>query len=460
MTATLPPDMPLDVFAALAPAEKDVYRMAFGSALAEGQSSSDAAWAAGGAVQVLHSLEDVEKAFYGKRKQKLQTLYVHRPLLNTDAVRAWAKEQGFKSTLPDMHVTLAYSKEPVDWNALEAKEGELTVARGKKRAIERFDGGAVVLRLESSELQRRWQELCDAGADWKYDDYKPHVTITYEGEDVDLEAVEPYDGPLIFGPEEFSEIEEDGFDPDDVEEVTLKRVYGKYNPYHDERGRFAEGPGGGGEFSPRNIASITGSEGAEGGGGGGVARAALVVNGKAGAHKRAVEEALGGIPPEHAALVAHIPINVVDVIRGDDGNTLGLFTFTGTRALHITLGQAIEHSWTTPDGKQHVFKTKTKDPGGVAVHEVGHAVDHWRGWGHSMHMRAEFMREVSGMTSGEARKARYYLNDPREMFAEMYRMAHGPVPKTKSVRVFGGMEYGRAQKVFAKSIAAVKGLKP
>lgn len=93
-----------------------------------------------------------------------------------------------------------------------------------KRAVERFDGGAVVLRLDSPELQRRWRELRDAGASWDYPDYRPHVTITYDGDGVDLDAVEPYAGPLIFGPEEFAEVAAGGFDPGDLEEEVLKSV--------------------------------------------------------------------------------------------------------------------------------------------------------------------------------------------------------------------------------------------
>lgn len=46
-------------------------------------------------------------------------LYVYRPVVNADVIIAWAKAQGFTTTLPasDMHVTICYSKEPVDWQA-------------------------------------------------------------------------------------------------------------------------------------------------------------------------------------------------------------------------------------------------------------------------------------------------------------------------------------------------------
>ena len=49
------------------------------------------------------------------------SLYVSRPVLNAPQIIAWAKAQGFATTLPpeDMHVTVAFSKEPVDWGGLD-----------------------------------------------------------------------------------------------------------------------------------------------------------------------------------------------------------------------------------------------------------------------------------------------------------------------------------------------------
>lgn len=167
-----------------------------------------------------------------------RSLYVCRRLLNAGAVREWAKEQGFSSALPagDMHVTVAYSKEPVDWSMIDPQTDAIAVPAGA-RAMHRFDGGATVLTLESADLTRRHQALRDAGASWDYPDYKPHVTITYDAGDVELDAIEPYRGPLIFGPEELAEVNEDGFDPDGVEEQVLKSVNSKSSSPRIRRGR-------------------------------------------------------------------------------------------------------------------------------------------------------------------------------------------------------------------------------
>ncbi len=48
-------------------------------------------------------------------------LYVSRHVENAEEIIVWAKSVGFETTLPaeDMHVTVCYSKEPVDWLSLD-----------------------------------------------------------------------------------------------------------------------------------------------------------------------------------------------------------------------------------------------------------------------------------------------------------------------------------------------------
>jgi 8-oxo-dGTP pyrophosphatase MutT (NUDIX family) len=138
-----------------------------------------------------------------------KTLYVNRPLKNAAALVEWARAAGFKETLApdDMHVTIAYSREPLAWPP--AQEGDQSTPAGRKRTLERLgDAGAIVLRFEDPALAARWQELRDAGASYDYPEYKPHVTfaISDEPDAIDLASIEPYVGPLEFGPEEFAEL--------------------------------------------------------------------------------------------------------------------------------------------------------------------------------------------------------------------------------------------------------------
>lgn len=149
-------------------------------------------------------------------------LYVSRKLLNADELIAWARKQGFKSTSPaeDLHVTVLYSKTAVDWFKM-AGEGwdwaDLTVEAGGPRFVERFGHGndaAVVLRFASPALTYRHDSMIERGASSDYDDYKAHVTISYDGADIDLAQVEPFTGELRFGPEIFEPIRNKPVDPD------------------------------------------------------------------------------------------------------------------------------------------------------------------------------------------------------------------------------------------------------
>jgi len=171
-----------------------------------------------------------------------RTLYVRRDLLNQKDVKAWARRAGFATSLTDMHVTIAYSKKAVDWIKAGSDDwgsdpdGNLTVKVGGPRVLEKF-GKAVALAFHASALSyrhRRIIESCDAT--WDHDDYTPHVTITYEGGDVDIVHVAAYDGELRFGPEIFEEIKT-GFnnEVDTVED---------HNENHDpETGQFTTSKG-------------------------------------------------------------------------------------------------------------------------------------------------------------------------------------------------------------------------
>jgi len=137
-------------------------------------------------------------------------LYVNRRVLNADEIIAWAKSQGFTSTIAasDMHVTVAFSKAPVDWmKAGEAwsqkEDGGVTVRPGGPRMLEVFGEGALVLAFNSSDLAWRHMELREIGASWDWPEYQPHITISYDAKDVDLSRIEPYRGEILLGPEIF-----------------------------------------------------------------------------------------------------------------------------------------------------------------------------------------------------------------------------------------------------------------
>lgn len=139
-----------------------------------------------------------------------RTLYVSRKVTNAAAIIRWAKSQGFETTLPadDLHVTIAFSRTPVDWFKVgESWASELKIAAGGPRQMEQF-GEATVLLFTASDLRWRHEQMIEAGASWDHEDYQPHITISY-GFKGDLSKVEPYQGEIVLGPELFAEVKED-----------------------------------------------------------------------------------------------------------------------------------------------------------------------------------------------------------------------------------------------------------
>lgn len=146
-----------------------------------------------------------------------RSLYIRRDVINAAEIIKWAKAQGFTSTLAasDMHVTVIYSRTAIDWMKISSdwmssqEDGSLTIRPGGARLVERLGPEAVVLLFNSSELSWRHEAIKHNGASSDYEDYQPHVTITYKPpEGLDLMKVEPYRGEIRLGPEIFEEIDD------------------------------------------------------------------------------------------------------------------------------------------------------------------------------------------------------------------------------------------------------------
>ncbi len=144
-------------------------------------------------------------------------LYVQRKLLNAADLIAWAKDNGFATTLPasDMHVTVLYSRSPVDpmkmgrdWR--EDEKGQIIVRPGGPRVIEKLGENAVALRFACPDLDWRHKDMIEAGGSHDWPEYAPHVTISYTApKGVDIDALKPFNGALRFGPEIFEALDLD-----------------------------------------------------------------------------------------------------------------------------------------------------------------------------------------------------------------------------------------------------------
>lgn len=155
-------------------------------------------------------------------------LYVRRDVMNTQDIYDWAKaliNSGIideYDLVDDLHVTVAYSKTPVDWMKMgetwhQEQDGTLTISKGGPRLVEPLgDQGAIVLMFTSNNLVWRHMGMIENGASWDFDSYQPHVTIAYSSKynpvnksDLmeKLNAIKPYAGEIKFGPEVFEDIQ-------------------------------------------------------------------------------------------------------------------------------------------------------------------------------------------------------------------------------------------------------------
>jgi hypothetical protein len=144
-------------------------------------------------------------------------LYVSRKLEAGSARKLldWAAKAGIPNLEPlgELHVTVLYSRQAVDWFDMgEAwasdPAGRLRVPPGGPRSIVRLGDNCIVLRFASSDLKWRHDAMVERGASHD-DDYAPHVTIAKDP-DFDVESIEEaFQGELTFGPEIFEPLEMD-----------------------------------------------------------------------------------------------------------------------------------------------------------------------------------------------------------------------------------------------------------
>lgn len=195
--------------------EMSAFRQAWAAVGRGWEKSDDGKWVKknySSALSFVEALRELEKG-------ELRTLYVRRNVKNADEIVKWAKSQGLSTTLPadDMHVTIAFSKQKVDWSDMGDHFDEIRVPalnkfeHGGFRKVERLgeNGEVVVLRFDHQELQKRWKQLCDKGCSWDYDGYKPHITLSYNADGVDVEKMTPFQGEIVLGPEIFEDVDSD-----------------------------------------------------------------------------------------------------------------------------------------------------------------------------------------------------------------------------------------------------------
>jgi phage-related protein (TIGR01555 family) len=138
-----------------------------------------------------------------------RSLYVRRDVLNRAEIQRWAKGQGLTAA-DDLHVTIVYSETAVDWMKIRPSYADKVEIVGGPRLVEQLgppDKPVVALLIPVvGDLKWRHEEMLEQGAEDNWPEYVPHITIQKGTAGVDLDAIEPYQGRILLGPEIFEEV--------------------------------------------------------------------------------------------------------------------------------------------------------------------------------------------------------------------------------------------------------------
>lgn len=98
---------------------------------------------------------------------------------SAQALADWIEESGIIEPVPmeDLHVTTTYSEVDVD-----IKPSDKSIVLDHNEFEIAVFGRALVLVVRSEELQEIHKAALDAGAVYKYETYKPHITLSYNSE--------------------------------------------------------------------------------------------------------------------------------------------------------------------------------------------------------------------------------------------------------------------------------------
>ena len=98
----------------------------------------------------------------------------------------------------EFHSTVMFSRKYIpDYEGL----GEIPEWKGTFTKFDVFpsdDDRALVLKYECSELTDRFHEIMSTyGATYDWDKYQPHITLSYNIDDLDISHLPPYEGPIV-----------------------------------------------------------------------------------------------------------------------------------------------------------------------------------------------------------------------------------------------------------------------
>lgn len=135
----------------------------------------------------------------------------------TDALRAYCAAYDIPNPVPagEMHTTLIYSdKGCLNFEHQEKYDQDI---KANFAGFDMFgeDKNVLVVKLKCPELHDRHNELMDEyDLSYNFDEYRPHITLSYDASGVDISKLDPYHGDLMFVGENANELDTD-WEPND-----------------------------------------------------------------------------------------------------------------------------------------------------------------------------------------------------------------------------------------------------
>ncbi|RYD62886.1 MAG: hypothetical protein EOP83_13475 [Verrucomicrobiaceae bacterium] len=90
----------------------------------------------------------------------------------------------------DFHTTIVYSKKRIHWNPMNDLHWLVKPTGWAVWASRSKEKHALVLLIDSTHLHVRWKVAMQRGATYDFDEYRPHISFSYDvGPDFDVAAL-------------------------------------------------------------------------------------------------------------------------------------------------------------------------------------------------------------------------------------------------------------------------------
>lgn len=128
-------------------------------------------------------------------------IYCYREVVNKEDIGIWLNSLNLIEPIDinDLHLTVSYKKDEI-LNDIELDNYMYIVPHNNRKI--NILGTTLVLSITSIYLQNRWNYYIENEYHWDYNDYKPHISLSYNYKNYKfLGEIEPFDGDIILGPE-------------------------------------------------------------------------------------------------------------------------------------------------------------------------------------------------------------------------------------------------------------------